>query len=90
MRRPFVSAWNGTALRAEKSTARLVFCQCVCRRSHKASLVGAPNRRSSGVTRKGLPSGGSLLKNTAPPARLPVRMSKTLPIQPGSVLQTTF
>ena len=89
-RRSIEEAWNGTALRAEKGTARQVFCQCVCRRTRKASLAGAPNRRSSGVTRKGLPSGGSLLKNTAPPASLPGGAGTPLPIKPGSGVQTTY
>lgn len=89
-RRPFVAAWNGTALRAEKSTARQVFCQCVCRHTRKTSLAGVPNRRPSGVMRKGLPSGGSLLKNTAPPASPPGGAGTPLPIKPGSGVQTTY
>ena len=61
----------------------------MCRRTRKASLAGAPNRRPSGVTRKGLPSGGSLLKNTAPPASPPGGAGTPLPIKPGSGVQTT-
>ena len=53
-------------------------------------MAGAPSRRPSGVTRKGLPSGGSLLKNTAPPASPPGGAGTPLPIKPGSGVQTTY
>ena len=62
----------------------------VVRRTRKTSLAGAPNRRPSGMMRKGLPSGGSLLKNTAPPASPPGGAGTPLPIKPGSGVQTTY